>query len=485
MKTRLFLLTTVFSLCFYLASAQNCTEFAHGTDAPHGGWCIIETMDGNLLLSVDKYEADGNMKDHILYRFTRDGALIDSLALGLRECKSYLLERDPNPDDDTSYLFGYTYSNEGGSSIFRLLKLDDYLSIVDAVDVVYSDGDGLYAKIILDTAGDIVMYWKSDDNKGNLARIDLDGTVRTQAKFDLYSEHCYVDRTALNMYDEESKEYSVVYTTGLDYPETIHVITVYDSLFNLVASKEMSLYDGLYVDEIDAPCLRGYGDRRMLFFRGDYFGGYSGSWYHCLELAEVQGLDQVLRRYLFKSPQLEGSYHSGFDPFVMAKDGGFYMVAFRSQVNNPMRVFKIGSDLTLEWERWCLEPYTPTTFQVCMDMCALEDGGVALCGTESDFEYPRQRFWVVTFTDEGTGIGEAAESVRPYLIYPNPVKDRLSIQFSPDVKPESIELYDIAGRCVASSRTAEMNVADLPAGQYIAKITLEGGKVYSDKVVKK
>ena len=73
---------------------------------------------------------------------------------------------------------------------------------------------------------------------------------------------------------------------------------------------------------------------------------------------------------------------------------------------------------------------------------------------------------------------------RPYCIYPNPVKDRLSIQFSPDVKPESIELYDVSGRCVASSRTAEMDVANLPAGQYVARITLEGGKVYSDKVVK-
>ena len=64
------------------------------------------------------------------------------------------------------------------------------------------------------------------------------------------------------------------------------------------------------------------------------------------------------------------------------------------------------------------------------------------------------------------------------------MKDRLSIHFSPDVMPESIELYDVSGRCVASSRTAEMDVANLPAGQYVAKIVLEGGKTYTDKIVK-
>lgn len=37
---------------------------------------------------------------------------------------------------------------------------------------------------------------------------------------------------------------------------------------------------------------------------------------------------------------------------------------------------------------------------------------------------------------------------------------------------------------MAFSRTAEIDVVDHPAGQYVAKITLEGGKVYSDKVVK-
>ena len=96
----------------------------------------------------------------------------------------------------------------------------------------------------------------------------------------------------------------------------------------------------------------------------------------------------------------------------------------------------------------------------------------------------KDRIFVLMVNDDTDAVSESNLDIRPYLIYPNPMKDRLSIQFSPDVKLESIELYDVSGRCVAHSRTAEMDVADLPAGQYVAKITLEGGKVYSDKVVK-
>ena len=39
-------------------------------------------------------------------------------------------------------------------------------------------------------------------------------------------------------------------------------------------------------------------------------------------------------------------------------------------------------------------------------------------------------------------------AVRPYAFYPNPARNELYLQYSPDVQPARIELYDLQGRLV-------------------------------------
>ena len=72
-------------------------------------------------------------------------------------------------------------------------------------------------------------------------------------------------------------------------------------------------------------------------------------------------------------------------------------------------------------------------------------------------------------------------------VFPNPVGDCLDIQFSPDVNPTRVELYDVQGRLVLSqeSNLKSVSTANLPAGVYSVKVTLSNGKSYSDTVIKK
>jgi hypothetical protein len=81
---------------------------------------------------------------------------------------------------------------------------------------------------------------------------------------------------------------------------------------------------------------------------------------------------------------------------------------------------------------------------------------------------------------------EQSDIIRPYLFYPNPTQDQLLLQYSPDVKPTQIELYDLQGRLVRSqSHSLEsVDMQGLTAGQYLMKVSLEDGKSYTDKVVK-
>jgi hypothetical protein len=54
------------------------------------------------------------------------------------------------------------------------------------------------------------------------------------------------------------------------------------------------------------------------------------------------------------------------------------------------------------------------------------------------------------------------------------------------VKPTQVELYDLQGSLVRSQTKGleSINLQGLSAGQYIMKVTLENGEVFTDKVVK-
>ena len=72
------------------------------------------------------------------------------------------------------------------------------------------------------------------------------------------------------------------------------------------------------------------------------------------------------------------------------------------------------------------------------------------------------------------------------IVYPNPAQDQLHLQYSPDVTPAQIELDDLQGRLVLTQRKdlESMDLQGLTAGQYLMKVTLENGKVFTDKIVK-
>ena len=90
-------------------------------------------------------------------------------------------------------------------------------------------------------------------------------------------------------------------------------------------------------------------------------------------------------------------------------------------------------------------------------------------------------------TDDGlTTVQEGNVDIRPYAFYPNPAQDQLHLQYSPDVQPRKIEFYDLQNHLVRmqNSGLESVDMQSLSAGQYLMKVTLEDGKVYSDKVVK-
>jgi hypothetical protein len=93
---------------------------------------------------------------------------------------------------------------------------------------------------------------------------------------------------------------------------------------------------------------------------------------------------------------------------------------------------------------------------------------------------------IVTLCDNYDGMTETTSIEHPFTLYPNPVKDQLSLRFDDGVEPESVELYDLTGRWVSTKRNGLKNI-DLNAissGVYMLRITTTDGKTYRERVIK-
>ena len=82
-----------------------------------------------------------------------------------------------------------------------------------------------------------------------------------------------------------------------------------------------------------------------------------------------------------------------------------------------------------------------------------------------------------------TGLNEMEQL---FKVFPNPAQEQLRLQYSPDVQPKQIELYDLQGRLVRSQGSAfeSVDMGQLPTGTYTLRVIMDDGQVFSDKVVK-
>ena len=86
------------------------------------------------------------------------------------------------------------------------------------------------------------------------------------------------------------------------------------------------------------------------------------------------------------------------------------------------------------------------------------------------------------------GTGESVKAGGKLSVYPNPVKDVLNFKMANNLKVESTELYDMAGKkvnTVNGKAIESINVANFPKGTYILKVKANDGNVYTQKILKK
>ena len=150
---------------------------------------------------------------------------------------------------------------------------------------------------------------------------------------------------------------------------------------------------------------------------------------------------------------------------------------------NGFVVVKTDMDANIVWQRYyhdgrLIQPFT---------MQATSDGSCLVAGRNYGLDYVDPKIFAVKIFPDGTLANPELEAfVRPYAYWPNPAQDELHLQYSPDVTPTQIELYNLQGKLVKTQRNGleSLNMEGLSAGTYTMRVTMEDGKVFSDKVVK-
>ena len=67
-------------------------------------------------------------------------------------------------------------------------------------------------------------------------------------------------------------------------------------------------------------------------------------------------------------------------------------------------------------------------------------------------------------------------------LHPNPTSGIVNIEGE---KADEVQVFNALGQCVKTAKnTNEVSLEGLPQGVYLLRVTLEGGKAFSDKVVK-
>ena len=379
-----------------------------------------------------------------------------------------------------------------------IISFDDDLNVLNHITIDlpegYSIGDTEY-----------LMFWKAmlgDDNKAVLSvslpthrfhlLFSLDGTIEQHSKdvgtyvgcpfmYTDGSRWCY-NKGVLSRFDdslrlEQVQRFSILHEEPIE-TGTYFISISYASCPTAVALPDSSM---LFAEEADENWL-------------NHSGYPSGHNYFQVAFFKRK-TDGSIQKYILEGTRDIYNQIPYFQAIDYVDPDTIYLCGYQSRENNSFgplvmgnTIFlkKVNGDLDIIWEKSLVlgvEHYEPRY------MFATRDGGCMIVGRVFyDIYEDEADLFACKVNPDGTlGTKEIiGAGHRPYTFAPNPVKDRLYMEFSPDVQPVQIELYDLQGRLVVSQRNGLGNVdmSRLPAGTYMMRVTLEDGKTFVDKVVK-
>ena len=414
-----------------------------------------------------------------------------------------------NPHGEGNIRASVEFREDCDSSFLHIsLFPDNDFNIYPDEDVVAPLCEGFVSgfRSIVDCRGDLILQYDKERDALHsdeyVARFGLDGTMKCQT---LLNENSLWAASQLRVLKESPLKYyqwAYAETNNQGYDNLI--VYVIDSLFNkspviissLLSEEEIDLYTTVY-EHINLD-----GDTEVISIDGDNVlvaAKYvKDTTWHAL----TSEFGVVVAKYDIRTMQPKG--YIVFNDYLghynnaqcygikMMTDGTVYFLYHEhGYPTESVVIVKMDTDLNVIWKRFCKTNniYMGTFYggSVLYKDEQGEEKGIAWLGEGTDTNTNKVGWDLFLLNHDGTvGINESGIEVRPYAYYPNPARDQLHMEFSPDVQPAQVELYDLQGRLVRTQSKAfeSIDMSQLPAGTYTMRVIMEDGMVYSDKVVK-
>ena len=489
-------------LAFCHVSAQTLDSIAHhvvGYYGPNGGGQmdnVAQMSDGNVLF-IRKEGINMNstldVVGNVHYKLSRYGCiLLDTLFVPDSDPSYYLFAKNPNGDDNIRV--GIVHDSTSGGSFFQIFPFDSDLNY-DTLNEVFVPLSDTFAYSIQDgylinKHNDLVLTYVTpldgDDYDLHFACFGLDGTLKHENVLPLSAVPLYGEYK-FGIFNDSPLEYCWYGHNYSNKGVPYFACYLFDSLFQYQNSFSIAALNSHFYFKYFFVWGNFLLDDGNDFIYGSKFEqGYAKNGV-CLVRYDKQTFEPKNVVFFDSRPMLPNA-SSGFGafPIGLAKDAeGYFYFSYNTQnlmVTDKVQVavVKLDADFNILWHRYCLEPEGYRCRGSVMTV--LDDGGVAVGGGY----WGRPEVFFLILSDDGCTVSETEAPIRPYTYWPNPAQDHLHLQFSPDVTPKQIELYDLQGRLVRMQKNGlerlEMN--GLPSGTYTMRVTMKDGKVFVDKVVK-
>lgn len=497
MKTKLYTLLTglLMAACLTSFGQEIVSEFTLKKDNMNFFNCsLFENKDGSLLFGTQMYNPNNYEEwGHLFYKITPEGEILDSLIIDAPD----LSKMFRNPEVTDSYIVvqdDWTYDETDSVSIlhFNIFFIDAGLHITNEISVPTFSLPGefyyTYSPWFIDTQNDFILsIWAGDVL--HLARVGFDGTIKATAEHtglfapNYDQEPCGADSTLIysdmgfGVFSESPLTY---YLLGGYYPASGPFPIIgyfFDEDFRLIDRR-------LYEDFSDNIAFDGGNTEHILPLA-------DGSYLTVAQISQLSptsggvGLAKFDMNHnpICASP-LFGSSHCYPRQTLIADDNTIYQLydIGGGWTTHKWALARLNGELNVDWE------YTLPQSQIYAfdgtDMIKLENGDIALlsiCRRSSMY-----RAVVVILRDTYDSTPETTNMEPPFTLYPNPVKGLLSLRFDDGEEPESVELYNLVGRLVASRRNdiESIDMSTMSSGVYTLCVTMKDGTRHHHKVIK-
>ena len=503
---------------------QERVEVVHleiAPDTESEGFFLVAASDNK---SISFYESDSVAFPPMVYKVSSEGEILGELALGYEGRYSIIVRLFDDPDDAQCCLaIGVTHDNDLHYDRPFMAKFDHNLNLLWQREIELPEAyhSNMMLAAIMDSSNDIVCWLGVNGVGAVFCRLTTEGELAAHGQYtgpcNYFINACgnlfeFQDGSGdygmvMEYYQEVQRErYLVRINRDMQFvSNTLIPFSIYDDNSSIYYSVLFSI-DQIYVGIplSDGSVLLGGGignltridfeqnstfDEVVGFMRFDQEGnlvsyGSAGQGEMGVGNDSLKAIQGSVCAGLVREDAFYFYYTIG-EPHGLGYDWMNCFVVTKMDINGNVIWSRY-------WDRYYadygMKVYYPNFLTTTSDEGCLVSG---YCYYSDIYNFSRfgsdpEIFMLKFFPDGSLSVPEMETFVRPYAYYPNPTRDELRLHYSPDVKPTQIELYDIQGRLVKTQRNGleSLNLQGLSAGTYTMRVTLEGGKVFSDKVVK-